>query len=759
MQVCHKVGGKPGGTQRMANSNDSLGTDRTFMRTSAGSDRSAPPLMAGVRLGPWAIEAPIASGGMGQVYRAMRADGVYNQAVAVKLIHDNDPVRVDRFGAERQRLAEMDHPGIARIIDGGTHEDGRPWMAMELVEGRPIMPQAFALPRTDRLRLFIGLCSAVSHAHARLVLHRDLKAENVLLDAKGAVRLIDFGIASLAEGEAAPSSSFTAATAAPEQLRGEPPTVQTDIFALGCILHELLTAAVPERTDAGGVRVNSGAIAEPDLLAIINRATAPLPADRFATVDALAEDVTALLQHRPVAARQGGALYRAGKFARRSPVATALGVAFMAALVGGTGISLAYARQASAEAARAQSELERAEFFLSRAEALNDAQEAYGDLLRRMTASDTDVERESRLLMERWQEAHDNRKSAPGTAAAISYAVGKHFALRGDNQRAIAVLEPWISEGYGPKGLIDLSRVFLASSYHYTGQSDKAVAMLEQLDREMSGTFDANTINHAQVVSDLAMAANTPESAQRSITVMEAALMNEDAPTVRSFLWNQLGSARLGIGDRVGATAAYREAVKVEAANPLANQAELGTLRVNLAAAELYFANRPDAALKQADIALGPVRAAMGENVMTGFAFMVRGEAKLAQGDVAGALADTRSGLELVGRFNGETTASWVNAACAQAAAMLARGDLAGAEALVARMEAVARVNDLSTTMGELARARLLATRGDIAGARKQLALARANKAGLERGMPNAWRLAQAEAWVAAEAKRRTGGR
>ena len=116
MQVCHKVGGKPGGTQRMANSNDSLGTDRTFMRTSAGSDRSAPPFMAGVRLGPWAIEAPIASGGMGQVYRAMRADGVYNQAVAVKLIHDNDPVRVDRFGAERQRLA------------------------MELVEGRPIMP-------------------------------------------------------------------------------------------------------------------------------------------------------------------------------------------------------------------------------------------------------------------------------------------------------------------------------------------------------------------------------------------------------------------------------------------------------------------------------------------------------------------------------------------------------------------------------------------------------------------------------------------
>jgi len=738
----------------MANSKDSQGADRTFMRTSAGTDTSAPPLAAGVRLGPWAIEAAIASGGMGQVYRAMRADGVYNQAVAVKLIHDNDPVRVDRFGTERQRLAEMDHPGIARIIDGGTHDDGRPWMAMELVEGAPIMPQAFALPRNHRLRLFIGLVSAVSHAHGRLVLHRDLKAQNVLLDAAGAVRLIDFGIASLAEGETAPSSSFTAATAAPEQLRGEPPTVQTDIFALGCILHELLTGAVPERTEAGGVRLNAGAVADPDLVAIITRATAPLPGDRYPTADALADDVAAVLESRPVTARQGGALYRAGKFARRSPVATALGAAFIAALVGGTGVSLAYARQASAEAARAQSELERAEFFLDRAEALNDAQEAFGDLLRRITAGDTDVERESLLLMERWQEAHDNRKIAPGTAAAISYAVGKHFALRGDNQRAIAVLEPWISEGYGPKGLIDLSRVFLASSYHYTGQSDRATAMLQQLDREMSGTFDANTINHAQVVSDLAMAANTPETAQRSITVMEAALKNEKSPDVRSFLWNQLGGARLGIGDRIGATQAYREAVKVQAANPLADQANLGTLRVNLAAAELYFANRPDAALEQADIALGPVRAAMGENVMTGFAFMVRGEAKLAQGDTAGALADTRSGLEMVGRYNGTETASWVNAACAYAAAMLASGDLAGAEALVSRMEAVARDHDLSTTMGELARARLLATRGDMAGARKQLALARANTAGLERGMPNAWRVAQAEAWVAAKAKR-----
>ncbi|MEE4288945.1 MAG: serine/threonine-protein kinase [Erythrobacter sp.] len=496
----------------MTTSDKSGGQDRTFMRTSAGVARSAPPLTEGVRLGPWAIEAPIASGGMGQVYRARRADGVYEQAVALKLIHDNDPVRVDRFGAERQRLAEMDHPGIARIIDGGTHEDGRPWMAMELVEGAPIMPQAFALPRGDRLRLFAQLCAAVSHAHGRLVLHRDLKSQNVLLDDKGAVRLIDFGIAALAGGETVPSGSFTTSTAAPEQLRGEPPTVQTDIFALGCILHELLTGAVPERAEDGSVRLNSGALTDPDLLAIIRRATAMLPADRYATADAMADDVAAVLDHRPVAARQGSVFYLAGKFARRAPVATALAAAFVAALVGGTIVSLNYARQAQAEAARAEAELERAEFFLARAEALNEAKDAYGDLLRRLSGSDADVERESRILMERWREAHDNREIAPGTAAAISYAVGMHFSLRRDDRRAIAVLEPWISEGYGPDGLIDLARVFLANSYDQVGQSEKAVAILEDLDREMSANFDANSMNHVQVVSDLAMANNVPEA-------------------------------------------------------------------------------------------------------------------------------------------------------------------------------------------------------------------------------------------------------
>ncbi|MEE4317309.1 MAG: serine/threonine-protein kinase [Erythrobacter sp.] len=744
----------------MTTSDNSGGSDRTFMRTSAGVDRSAPPLAEGVRLGPWAVEAPIASGGMGQVYRARRADGVYDQAVAVKLIHDNDPIRVDRFGAERQRLAEMDHPGIARIIDGGTHEDGRPWMAMELVEGAPIMPQASTLPRGERLRLFAELCAAVSHAHGRLVLHRDLKSQNVLLDAKGAVRLIDFGIAALAGGETVPSGSFTTSTAAPEQLRGEPPTVQTDIFALGCILHELLTGAVPDRAEDGSVRLNSGALTDPDLLAIIRRATATLPADRYATADALADDVAAVLDHRPVAARQGGTLYRAGKFVRRAPVAAALAAAFVVALVGGTLVSLNYARQAEAEAARAQSELERAEYFLDRSEALNKAQLAYAGLLQRLTGdSEAELSGERRILMARWKEAHDNRAANPADAAAVSFAVGTHFARRQDYKLAVEVLEPWITEGYGPKGLIDQASTLLASAYTVIGRTDEARRLLEELDADYSNSLARHSVAHVMVLNELAWQGDQKKGFRRSEEAARDGLTRETDPHNIALLWNFIGNARVSLGDRLGANEAYRKAVAVAAADPLADVANLTTYRTHQASSELYFANNARAAMEQTAILLGPMRKAIGENNMTALAHMIAGEAALSDGDVAKAVRETRESLNLNARYAGTQSVSWQNAATAHAAALVAAGQIGAARDLIDQMEAIIQAKGTSLFRVHVSRARLLASEGKIREAQGELAQARTFTDALERGMSHAWRLAQAEAWVAAEAKRQGVGR
>jgi len=743
----------------MATSDGKAGGGRTFMRTSAGVDRSTPPLAAGVRLGPWAVAAPIASGGMGQVYRARRADGVYDQAVAIKLIHDSDPVRVERFGAERQRLAEMDHPGIARIIDGGTHEDGRPWMAMELVEGVPIMPQASALPRKDRLRLFVALCSAVSHAHGRLVLHRDLKSQNVLLDANGAVRLIDFGIASLAEDGTAPSGSYTAATAAPEQLRGEPPSVQTDIFALGCILHELLTGAVPSRTDDGGVRLDAGGIADPDLLAIVGRATAALPADRYATADALANDVAAVLENRPVTARQGGALYRAAKFARRAPMPTALAAAFVAALVGGTVVSLNYAGKAEAEAARAEAELERAEFFLDRSEALNRAQMAYADLLQRLTGeNEAELGREREILMARWMEAHENRAVNPAEAAALSYAVGTHFAYRQDHNRAVEVLEPWITEGYGPKELIDQASTLLAVAYNVIGRRDDSRRLLEKLDADYSNSLARHSVAHVMVINDLAWHGDQEKGFRRSEQAARDGLTRETNPDNIALLWNFIGNARVSLGDRPGALQAYRKAVAVAAADPLADVANLTTYRVHQASAELYFADNAQAAMQQTAILLGPMRKAIGDNNMTAFAHMLAGEAALARRDVAEAVRETKEGMVLNARYTGTQSVSWRNAATAHVAALIASGRTSEARDLVDRMEATAKAKGSSLFMVHVSRARLLASEGSVREAQAELAQARTFTDALERGMSHAWRLAQAEAWVAAEARREVGG-
>lgn len=683
------------------------------MRTSAGVDQSAPPLSTGVRLAAWEVEAPIASGGMGQVYRARRADGVYDQAVAIKLIHDSDPVRVERFGAERQRLAEMDHPGIARIIDGGTHTDGRPWMAMELVEGAPILPQASDLSRNDRLRLFIALCCAVSHAHGRLVLHRDLKSQNVLLDSNGAVRLIDFGIAALAEGEVAPSGSYTAATAAPEQLRGEPPSVQTDIFALGCILHELLTGGVPTRSEDGSVRLDAGALGDQDLMAVISRATAALPADRYATADALADDVAAVLDHRPVAARQGGAVYRARKFVRRSPVPTALAGAFVAALIGGTVISLNYARQA-------QAELERAEYFLKRNEVVNEAREAYADALQAMFASDADTERMTRLLKEQWVKAHANRKADPQRAAALSFAIGRHFVFRNDFATAIEILEPWLEEAYGPPELMSLGRVSLGYAYQGVGKYDEAETVFRQDLRELASGYDARTPDHAQRSSDLAMVTRDPSDLQAAEKLLVQVAETYDAsPDIISLLWNQTGLIRAIQGDNPGALAAYRLSVQIVEDNPLASPAGRDTKRNNLAEAEFYVAGSASEAKAILARVLDQDLQETGLNYDIGTALLLRGDIAITEGRFDDAIADLQEAARLSARFAGEGSPDWGNAQFLLVEALVRAGRVDAARKAQAALDAAL---GQSFGAGKISRAYLASATGDIATARTLLA-------------------------------------
>ena len=207
----------------------------------------------GRRIGAYNILEEIGHGGMGEVYRAGRADGQYEKEVAIKLVrggYDTAAV-LDRFRHERQILASLDHPNIARLLDGGTTDEGIPYLVMELIEGIPIDQYCNArdLTVTERLRLFLQVCSAVQYAHQRLVIHRDIKPGNILVTQEGVPKLLDFGIAKildpLAGSETTIAGPMTPEYASPEQIRNEPITTATDVYSLGVVLYKLVTGRSP----------------------------------------------------------------------------------------------------------------------------------------------------------------------------------------------------------------------------------------------------------------------------------------------------------------------------------------------------------------------------------------------------------------------------------------------------------------------------------------------------------------------------------
>jgi len=207
----------------------------------------------GRRIGVYQIETEIGRGGMGEVYRAVRADGQFKKNVAIKVVREGyDTAAVlERFLHERQILASLDHPNIARLYDGGTTEDGVPYLVMELIEGTPIdlYCEEQDLSINQRLDLFTQVCAAVQYAHQRLVIHRDIKPNNILVTTDGIPKLLDFGIAKLLDpaggGETTMLPAMTPEYASPEQIRGEPITTATDVYSLGVVLYRLLTGRSP----------------------------------------------------------------------------------------------------------------------------------------------------------------------------------------------------------------------------------------------------------------------------------------------------------------------------------------------------------------------------------------------------------------------------------------------------------------------------------------------------------------------------------
>ena len=344
-----------------------------------------PGLAAGTRVGPYRIVREIARGGMGAVYLAERGDAQFEQRVALKLVRPGmDSAEVHRrFLAERQILARLGHPNIARLLDGGLSDDGRPWFAMEYVEGHSFVAwcDARRLGLPERLALFERVGDAVRYAHQNLVVHRDLKPSNILVTESGEVKLLDFGIAKVL-GEGGDPSGETPATrtqlrvltpeyAAPEQVRGEPVTTATDVYALGAVLYELLTGRRAHRFERGGAAEVERVVCETDpqppsaaagtararglkgdLDTIVLTALRKDPARRYSSAEALLEDLRRYRRGLPIRARPDSLGYRFGKFVRRHALGVAVSAALALALFAGVGGTLWQARAARREAER-----------------------------------------------------------------------------------------------------------------------------------------------------------------------------------------------------------------------------------------------------------------------------------------------------------------------------------------------------------------------------------------------------------------------
>ena len=331
-------------------------------------------LIVGSVLNGWRISARIGRGGMGEVYEAARAQGDFDQRVAIKVLQHSARKELERFQIERQILARLEHPSIARLLDGGTTPDGRPYMVMEYVEGLPITRYCASSGASlaERLRLFVQVCEAVAYAHSILIVHRDLKASNILVTADGHVKLLDFGVAKLLDSTAdaaVTQAPLTPAAAAPEQLLGQPITTATDTYALGVLLFELLTGAHPWVNSGSPIAqalravVNkpapmaSSVAATPaaaralrgDLDAIIAKALRDEPNRRYLTADAFKADIERYLSGDTVEARGGARLYRLGRALKRHRGLVAGVALVLISLAAGLGTATFQARRAGIE--------------------------------------------------------------------------------------------------------------------------------------------------------------------------------------------------------------------------------------------------------------------------------------------------------------------------------------------------------------------------------------------------------------------------
>ena len=567
--------------------------------------------LAGMCLGPWRILDVIGRGGMGTVYRAERADGQYEQQVAVKIVHAAAHQRASgRFQAEARILARLSHPNIARLLDGGLTPEGSAYLVMEYVDGTSVTEycDAHGLTVDERLRLFLSVANATQQAHQSLIVHRDLKPANIFVSRRGEVKLLDFGIAKLLEEHSADDTApelraLTPAYAAPEQLRGEPVTTAADVYVLGVVLYELLTGWRPVRGGSAGWPLSDAGVLPPapsacirsqiasrtagsaeaceksaearrttparlarrlegDIDRVVLKALQPDPGRRYASAGALSDDIERLLGGRPVSAQPDRLGYRVRRFVGRHRVGAAMSAILLLSMAAIAAVMVQHAREVAVERDRAQLEARRAARVSKLVADLFELAAPGAAGRQDITARQLLDQGTSRIA---GQLAGD-----PAVQAALFNVVGRHYSNLSLHETAVAVLQRALElqERETPGGSLRQ-----AETMHWLGElhvKTNDYARAERLFRDalhLRRTLGAPLADVAGTLEALGRGLGFQGREKEAVGLLREAVDIRrgvaDAPAELMSALNELAVATHRVGDMSASEALFREAAAV----------------------------------------------------------------------------------------------------------------------------------------------------------------------------------------------------
>ena len=582
-----------------------------------GGGAAATLVASGALIGPYRIIRELASGGMGSVYLADRDDGEFRQRVAIKVVRGGfaNAFLLQRFRDERHILASLDHPNIARLLDGGTTATGLPYVVMEFVEGEAI--DVFcanrALSLRDRLAVFQQVCAAVQHAHQHLVIHRDIKANNILVTADGTPKLLDFGIAKLLDPQTGLQSGahttmrvMTPESASPEQVAGGPVTVAADVYGLGVLLYRLLTGRspyrppldtetqvmravceqVPERPSASAT---SGHDRIPyDVDRIVLKALRKEPERRYASAGQFADDVQRFLDSRPVLAAPDSMRYRSRKFIGRHAIAVGAAIAVLIAVVGGVAATAWQARVAQRERRRAEQQFNAVRGLAQ--SVLGELHDAVQKLPGSIAAREILLRRGTEYLNALYVEAQNDqvlrREVAEGYIRLAKVQglsgvpnLGDRAATHASLTRAITMLEPIAATDRGDvrdRLNLAMSLVHLApfepqgADLHYR-RAREILDALPPAERSSPSALSIRQVMYGQMAQPYLDAKNWAAAKASYEQVRQAAeeshrMRPEDLDVSRnlSLAYKQLGAVMEMLNDVPGARVLYEQALALD---------------------------------------------------------------------------------------------------------------------------------------------------------------------------------------------------